>query len=163
MRESRNKTIMMLVFAGVIAAMYVVLTFAFKPISMGAVQCRIAEVLCVLPIFTPAAVPGLFIGCLIGNMISGAVIWDIIFGSLATLAGAVGTYVLRKQPFYISLIPPILANTIVVPLVLKYGYGVDMPLILSMFFIFVGEFISIGVLGSIFIRIAHKSLSNLFK
>lgn len=78
----------------VIAAIYVVLVFVFDYWSFGPIQFRVAEALTILPVFTPAAVPGLFIGCLIANITGGAVIWDIVFGSLATLIGAVGTYML---------------------------------------------------------------------
>ena len=101
----------------VIAAIYVVLVFVFDYWSFGPIQFRVAEALTILPVFTPAAVPGLFIGCLIANITGGAVIWDIVFGSLATLIGAVGTYMLRKHPWAAPL-PPILANTVIVPFVL---------------------------------------------
>ena len=107
-----------------IAAIYVVLTVfagAFN-LASGAVQVRISEALTILPIFTPAAIPGLFIGCLIANILGGAVIWDIVFGSIATLIGAVGTYLLRKNK-WLAPLPPIIANTIIVPWVLKYAYG----------------------------------------
>lgn len=83
----------------VIAAIYAVLVFVFDYWSFGPIQFRVAEALTILPVFTPAAVPGLFIGCLIANITGGAVIWDIVFGSLATLIGAVGTYMLRKHPW----------------------------------------------------------------
>ena len=102
----------------VIAAIYVVLVFVFDYWSFGPIQFRVAEALTILPVFTPAAVPGLFIGCLIANITGGAVIWDIVFGSLATLIGAVGTYMLRKHPWAAPL-PPILANTVIVPFVVK--------------------------------------------
>ena len=93
----KNSKITFLVQAAAIAAIYVVLTVAFAPISFGEVQIRFAEALTILPFFTPAAVPGLFVGCLIANILGGAILPDIIFGSLATLIGAVGTYLLRKQ------------------------------------------------------------------
>ena len=83
--------------AAMIAAVYVVLTYVFAPFSFGEIQVRIAEALTILPLFTPAAVPGLFIGCLIGNILGGAILPDIVFGSIATLIGAFGTYLLRNQ------------------------------------------------------------------
>ncbi len=89
--------------AAAIAAIYVVLTLVFAPISYGEVQVRIAEALTILPFFTPAAIPGLFIGCLIGNFLGGAILPDIIFGSLATLIGAIGSYALRKHKFAVPL------------------------------------------------------------
>ena len=113
---------MMITYSAAIAALYVVLTLVFAPISFGEIQVRFAEMLTILPLFTPAAIPGLFIGCLLGNILGGAIIWDTIFGSLATLVGAVVGYLLRKNRWLVP-IPSILANVIVVPLVLKFGYG----------------------------------------
>ena len=84
----RNKTAALWLAQGAaVAALYVVLTLIFAPISFGSVQFRIAEIPTILPLFTPAAVPGLFVGCLLGNILGGAIIWDIVFGSLATLIG----------------------------------------------------------------------------
>ena len=83
-----NKNVKYLVKAGLIAALYVVLVLVFSFSSFGPIQFRIAEALTILPFFTSAAIPGLFIGCLIANILGGAVIWDIIFGSLATLVAA---------------------------------------------------------------------------
>ena len=85
----KNKSVTFLTQAAMIAAIYVVLTMIFAPFSFGEVQVRVAEALTILPIFTPAAIPGLFVGCLIGNITGGAVLPDIIFGSIATLIGAV--------------------------------------------------------------------------
>ena len=85
--------------AAMIAAVYVVLTYVFAPFSFGEIQVRVAEALTILPLFTPAAVPGLFIGCLTGNILGGAILPDIIFGSTATLLGALFTYQLfRDRP-----------------------------------------------------------------
>ena len=106
----------------------------------------------------PAAVPGLFIGCLIANITGGAVIWDIVFGSLATLIGAVGTYMLRKHPWAAPL-PPILANTVIVPFVLKYAYGTEGMLWYFMLTVGLGEVIVCGVLGSL-LRVALKKYRN---
>ena len=139
----------------VIAAIYVVLVFVFDYWSFGPIQFRVAEALTILPVFTPAAVPGLFIGCLIANITGGAVIWDIVFGSLATLIGAVGTYMLRKHPWAAPL-PPILANTVIVPFVLKYAYGTEGML---WYFMLTVEVIVCGVLGSL-LRVALKKYRN---
>ena len=95
MREKNNKTVYFVAYGAVIAAIYTVLTLVFAPISFGPVQFRIAEALCILPFFTPAAVPGVFIGCLLSNLLCGAAPLDIVFGSLATLIGAAGSYGLR--------------------------------------------------------------------
>lgn len=98
----RNKKVLFAVQAAMIAALYVVLTYITNLLGLasGTIQVRFSEALCILPVFTPAAIPGLFIGCLISNLITGGIIWDIIFGSIATLLGALGTYFLRKRSLY---------------------------------------------------------------
>ena len=95
--KNRDPRVLRITQGAAIAALYVVLTMVFAPISFGPVQLRIAEALCILPIFTPAAIPGLFIGCVIANLIGGGIILDVIFGSLATLIGAVIGYMLRLR------------------------------------------------------------------
>ena len=147
--------------AAAIAAVYVVLTLVFAPISYGEVQVRISESLTILPFFTPAAVPGLFIGCLIANITGGAVIWDIIFGSIATLLGAIGTYMLRSNR-WLAPLPPIISNTVIVPLVLRFGYGVPLPIPLLMVFIAIGEIISCYVLGEILLTVLAKYRERIF-
>ena len=147
--------------AAAIAAVYVVLTLVFAPISYGEVQVRISESLAILPFFTPAAVPGLFIGCLIANITGGAVIWDIIFGSIATLLGAIGTYMLRSNR-WLAPLPPIISNTVIVPLVLRFGYGVPLPIPLLMVFIAIGEIISCYVLGEILLTVLAKYRERIF-
>ena len=131
-----------------IAALYVVLTLLFAPISFGEMQVRVAEALTILPLFTPAAVPGLFLGCLLANILGGAIVYDVIFGSLATLIGAVLGYLLRKNRWLVPL-PTVLANALIVPFVLRYGYGVDLPVPLMMVYVAVGEIISCYVLGEL--------------
>ena len=93
----RNKHVLHMVQAALIAAMYVVLTWLANIFGLanGAIQVRFSEALTILPYFTPAAIPGLFVGCIISNTITGAAVWDILFGSLATLIGAFFTYKLR--------------------------------------------------------------------
>lgn len=145
----KNQNSSFLTQAAMIAAIYVVLTFIFAPFSFGDIQVRIAEALTILPVFTPAAIPGLFVGCLIGNIFGGAILPDIIFGSFATLLGAVFTYLLRKQRPVLAVLPPILSNTIIIPLVLRYGYGMALPLPFLMFTLAIGEIISCGVFGLI--------------
>lgn len=148
--------------AAAIAAVYVVLTLVFAPISYGEVQVRISEALTILPFFTPAAVPGLFIGCLIANITGGAIIWDIIFGSIATLLGAIGTYKLRNNR-WLAPIPPIISNTVIVPLVLRFGYGVVLPIPLLMLFIAIGEIISCYVLGEILLTLLARYRDRIFR
>ena len=136
--------------AAVIAALYVVLTLFINAFNLanGAIQVRISEALTILPYFTPAAIPGLFVGCLLSNFLTGAAIWDIVFGSLATLLGAIGTYLLRKQK-WCAPIPPILANTIIIPFVLTYAYGLPGGIPFFMLTIGAGEILSCGILGMI--------------
>ena len=136
-----------LVQGALIAAIYVVLTFVFAPISFGAMQVRIAEILTILPLFTPAAIPGLFIGCLLANILGGAIIWDVIFGSIATLIGAALGYVLRFNRWLVP-IPAVVSNSVIVPLVLRYGYGVDMPILLMVLYVAIGEIIGCYILAT---------------
>lgn len=158
----RNKNAAFLTQAAMIAAIYVVLTYVFAPISFGEIQVRIAEALTILPLFTPAAVPGLFIGCLVGNIIGGALLPDIVFGSIATLIGAICTYLIRNQKPVFGTIPPMVSNTIIVPFVLKYAYGVALPIPFLMVTVGVGEIISCGILGMIVYYALNRYKGTLF-
>lgn len=134
--------------SALIAALYVALTYvsAALGIASGAIQVRLSEALTILPALTGAAVPGLFVGCFTANLLTGAFLWDVIFGSLATLLGALGTRYLGKK-CYTAPIFPILSNTLIIPFVLKivYGVGDGYPFLFAT--IFAGEFISCGILG----------------
>ena len=120
----RNRNVTMITQGAIIAALYVVLTMVANVMGLSsfAIQVRFSEALCILPFFTVAAIPGLTVGCLISNMLTGAMVWDVLFGSLATLLGAIGTYLLRKNKV-LMMFPPVLANALIVPFVLRYGYG----------------------------------------
>lgn len=146
-----------LTYGALIASIYVILTLLSQMagLASGPIQIRISEALCILPLFTPAAIPGLFAGCIISDLITGCAPWDVIFGSLATLLGALGTYGLRKFN-YVSLLPPIIANTLILPFILSMVYSFDGSLIYFAVTIFAGEFISVGILGT-FLR---KSLEK---
>lgn len=159
----KNKKVQFLTHAAMIAAIYVVLTLVFQAISFGEIQVRIAEALSILPAFTPAAIPGLFIGCIIGNIFGGSILPDIIFGSLATLIGACFTYLLRKQNKYLAPLPPIVSNTVIVPLVLRYAYGFNLPIAFMMLTVGIGEIISCGVLGMILYSSLVKHRHKIFK
>ena len=158
----KDKKTLYIAQAAMIAAVYVALTVIFAPISFSEVQVRISEALTILPVFTPAAIPGLFIGCLIGNALGGAVIVDIIFGSLATLIGAIGTRMLRNNP-YVAPLPPIIANVLIVPFVLRYAYQIDLPIPFMMLTVGVGEVISAGVLGIILYFVLNKRRKEIFR
>ena len=136
-----------------IAALYVVMTMiaSMMGLSSGVIQFRISEALCILPIFMPEAIPGLFIGCMISNILAGGVFWDVVFGSLATLIGAYGAYLLRRLPekfMWVATIPTILANMIIVPPVLTIAYGVPDSFIYLAFTVGLGEVVCAGLGGS---------------
>ena len=166
----RNKNVSFLTRAAMIAAIYVILTFLANAFGLAnyAVQVRFSEALTILPYFTPAAIPGLFIGCLLSNILTGCALPDIIFGSLATLLGALGTYTLRKRK-WLAPVSPIIANTIIVPLVLIYGYGlmIEGLSVLQCFGYYcltvgAGEVISCGILGMILLFALEKYRGTLF-
>ena len=144
----------------------------FFGIASGNILVRFSEALTVLPFLTPAAVPGLFIGCLIANLVTGAMLPDIIFGSLATLIGAIGTWMLGKAAIgkdekqkklftWLSPLPPILANAVIIPPVLKYAYGI-LPMWFSVITVTAGEIISCGIFGLILLAALKKYKNQLF-
>lgn len=156
--------------AAMIAAIYIVLTYFVNAFDLasGTIQIRISEALTVLPYFTPAAVPGLFVGCLLSNLLTGAMLPDIIFGSLATLLGALGSYALRRHKFLVTL-PPVIANAVIIPFVLRYAYGltfiikgVDVSIPFQALTVGLGEVISCCILGSILIKVLMPYRNILF-
>ena len=152
----RNKTAALWLAQGAaVAALYVVLTLIFAPISFGSVQFRIAEILTILPLFTPAAVPGLFVGCLLGNILGGAIIWDIVFGSLATLIGAALGYLLRFNRWLVP-VPTVIANALIIPWVLRYGYGIRVPILLQIAYVAAGEILGCYILGELLATVLLK-------
>lgn len=147
----------------IIAAVYVVLCIIFQPISYGPIQFRIAEALTIMPLFTPAAIPGLFVGCILANIIGQGVIMDVIFGSLATLIGAVLGYLLRRNRWLVP-IPAVVANALIIPFVLRYGYGfTDVPIALEMLYILAGEVVGCYILGEVLATILMPHNNRLFK
>ena len=157
-----------LTLAAVLAAVYAALTMLLPIPQYGPVQFRLAEALTVLPFVCPAAAPGLFIGCLLSNILTGCALPDILFGSLATLLGALGTYALRRWK-WCAPVCPIAANTLIVPLILIYGYGllIDGLSTLQCFGYYcltvgAGEFISCGILGMILLFSLQKYQGRIF-
>ena len=146
-----------LTIGGAIAALYVVLTLVANAFGLasGAIQVRLSEALTILPCFTAAAVPGLTVGCILANIFTGCALWDVVFGSLATLIGAAGTYLLRKKPM-LAWIPPVLSNAIIVPIVLQKVYGVPDSFWYLMLTVGAGEVIACGILG----LLLYKALSK---
>lgn len=132
--------------SAVIAALYAALTLLLAPISYGNLQCRVSEAFTLLPMLLPQAIPGLFVGCVIANLFSPMVtIWDIIFGSLATLIAAIGTYALRKKPVLAALCP-VVANGVIVGLVLALTLNLPIPLTMAEVAIGEAGAVLIGVL-----------------
>ena len=153
-----KKRVRFITYSAIIAALYVILTglSAVLHLASGPIQIRLAEALTVLPVFTPTAIPGLFLGCVLANFLTGSLIWDVVFGSLATLIGAVGTYFLRKKSKYLAVLPPIVSNMLIVPAVLQYVYGEEQMYWILMLTVGVGEILSAGACG----LILHKTLSK---
>lgn len=183
----KNSKTLFIAQAAVIAALYVVLTMLANSLGLAnyPVQLRFSEALTILPFFTPAAIPGLFLGCLISNLLTGAIIWDVVFGSLATLLGAVGTWLLRprKQPSqppqpnqrswpsqlcwpsqlrWLTPLPPIIANTLIVPFVLYYAYHIPGSVPYFMLTVGIGEILSCGVLGMLLLLTLQKYRKYIF-
>ena len=147
-----------------IAAIYVVLTLFINTFNLasGAIQVRISEALCILPIFTPAAIPGLFVGCLLSNIMMASAIYDVIFGSLATLIGAIGTYYLRKTKFAFTL-PPVISNGIIIPIVLRYAYHMTDAYWFLVATVCAGEIICVCILGMILKAALWKERRFIFR
>lgn len=160
-----------LVTAAMIAALYVVLSLISKVFGLdsGAIQLRISEALTILPYFTIDAIPGLAIGCLLYNVLSGAAVLDILFGTLATLIGATGSYLLAKPVKKIKWlkifipVPPILANALLVPWVLKTAYGLQDAYWYLVVTVGIGEFISCGIFGMVLLYTLLPLRNVLFK
>lgn len=165
-----NKKLLYLVHAALIAAVYVVLTAlaAGFDLASGAIQVRFSEALTVLPFLTPAAVPGLAIGCLLANILIGSALPDVIFGTLATLIGAVGTYALRgiarksAKHRLLASVPPIAANALIIPFVLVYAYHIPGGIPLFMLTVGLGEVISCGIFGQTLLAALSPISSKLF-
>ena len=164
MNTKTSTNIYRITLAAMVAALYVVLTFASNAFGLasGVIQVRISEALTILPFFTPAAIPGLVIGCLLSNWLTGCVLPDIIFGTLATLLGALGSYALRKHKFLVP-IPPILSNMIIVPWVLRFAYDVPDSIPFMMATVGAGELISCGILGIGLLFALNPFRSSIFK
>ncbi len=164
----KNKKVLFLTQAAMIGALYVILTHlaALLGLSSGAIQVRISEALTILPAFTPAAIPGLFIGCILANATTGCHIYDILFGSIATLIGAIGTYALRNHKLkFLMPLPPILANMLIVPFIILYVYpspeNLGLPFLVLT--VGIGEIITCGVLGMLLYVPLHKNRDRIFQ
>lgn len=142
-----------LAVSGMIAALYIALTAVSAALGLasGAIQVRISEALCVLPLFTPAAIPGVTVGCLLSNFLFGGTVYDIIFGTLATLLGAVFCRLMGRMPYLASL-PTILSNAVIIPIVLIFsGVGGWNMLPYFMATVALGEIIACGIFGTVLV------------
>lgn len=172
----KNQKVLYLVHAAVIAALYVVFTMLARLLGLdsGVIQVRFSEALTILPFFTPAAIPGLFAGCLLSNLLLGNLPLDVIFGSLATLLGATGTYFLSRPlkkdsatakvtgRKWLAPVPPIVANTLIVPFVLAYVYQFEGSIPYFMLTVGAGEVISCGILGILLLTVLQKYRKYIF-
>lgn len=157
----KSKKLVFICQSAVIAALYVVLTYVFSAFASGVIQVRVSEALTILPAFTPAAIPGLVIGCLLSNTLTGCVLLDIIFGSVATLIGALGSYALRRHTWLVP-IPPIVSNMVIVPFILRYAYGATDAFPFMIATVGAGEIISCYLLGMLLYGALKKVNHSLF-
>ena len=156
--EMNKNYTLKLVTGGLIAALYVVLTVLAAQFNLasGAIQVRFSEALTIMPVFTVAAVPSLAVGCVLANLLTGCAAWDVVFGSLATLIGAVGTRLLKDKPL-LAWIPPVLSNMAIIPIILIKVYAVPDAWWFLVLTIGAGEIISCGLLG----LLLWRSLKNI--
>ena len=161
----KTNKVLFLCQGAMIGTLYVILTLISSVIGLLSTPVRLSEALCVLPYFTPAAVPGLFVGCLISNLVLGGAIPDIIFGSLATLLGAAGTYLLRnlKAGKWLASIPPVLSNTIIIPPILSYCYGYSDGWVVIASGIALSEIVSCTLIGTALLFALMPVKNKLFK
>ncbi len=150
--------------AAIIAALYVVLTLFSNVLGLAnySIQIRFSEALTILPLFTSAAIPGLYAGCLLSNILTGCIAWDILFGPIATLLGALGTRLLRKRCKWLAPLPPILANTIIIPMILSYAYRFKGSIPYFMITVCIGEVLSCGILGMLLYIALMKYKRHIF-
>ena len=148
--------------ASAIAALYTVITIAIGPLGSAAIQCRIPEAMCVLAIFTPAAIPGMTVGCLISNIATGCLWQDVLFGTIATLIGVIGARLLRRI-WWLTPLPTVISNTLIVPFVLAYAYHAEDGIPFLMLTVGIGEVISAYVLGIALYFALRKNARYIFK
>jgi len=137
---------------GMIAALYVAITVLFAPISYGEIQLRVSEALTLLPFYMPAAVPALFVGCLIANFIGGFGLWDVVFGSCATLLAA---QISSRMPnLWLAAIPPVVVNMFVIGALLHFI--IDVPFLITALYVGIGQAIACFAFGIPLMRILEK-------
>ncbi len=160
----KNSSLRRMTYGAAIAAIYVILTelTTLFGLSSHVIQFRLSEALCVIPAFFPTAIPALTIGCAISNILAGCPILDIVFGALATLIGAVGAYLLRRWRFLTPL-PTVLANTLILPFILRYVWDFPGALWYFMLTVALGEVVCAYILGLLLYGVLNKHKNVLFK
>lgn len=159
--KKNDEKVIHMVQAAMIAAVYVALTLPIQPIAYGPIQFRVSEALTILPYFTSAAIPGVTIGCFLSNILMGAPLPDIIFGTLATLIGTIFSRMLRRQKFLVC-IPPILSNALIIPWVLKFAYEFEDAVPFMMLTVGAGEVLAAGVLGNMLLLALERCRNMVF-
>ena len=159
--KKNDEKVIHMVQAAMIAAVYVALTLPIQPIAYGPIQFRVSEALTILPYFTSAAIPGVTIGCFLSNILMGAPLPDIIFGTLATLIGTVFSRMLRRQKFLVC-VPPILSNALIIPWVLKFAYEFEDAVPFMMLTVGAGEVLAAGVLGTMLLLALERCKNMVF-
>ena len=149
----------------IIAALYVALTFvsSLMGLSSGAIQLRLSEALTILPVIFPEAVPGLFVGCILANLLTSAALLDIVLGSLATLIGATVAYFLRRLPeriIWLATLPTVISNAVIVPFVIIFAYGATDAYWFLFLTVGAGEIVSATVFGAILYKLATRAMKK---
>lgn len=155
--------------AGIIAGLYVAVSFIIAPFASGAIQVRLSEGLTILAIILPESIPALFVGCLLSNLITGCAIYDVIFGSLITLISAIFSYFstkrIKKTPLkiFIGGTFPILFNAFLLPLIWQWCYGFGQYVyIVQVAFLLIGQTISVYAIGTpIYLTVKRLKEKNL--
>jgi uncharacterized membrane protein len=161
MKQLKTRQTKFWIQAALIAAIYATLTILLGSFGYGPIQFRIAEALTILPALTPAAIPGLFVGCMVANILGPYGMLDMVLGGGATLIAALMSYTLRKRPILVPL-PPVLVNAVVIGSMLYYAYGVPMSLLACMATVGLGQLVSCYALGYPLLKILSK-YENIFK
>lgn len=171
---NQNLSVRKLVRCAVIAAVYVVLCLALQPLSYGAVQVRIAEALCLLPVFGAEYIVGVVLGCFLANLL-GSTIIDVIFGTLATLLACIVTYMLRnariKGLAIPASLPPVIFNAVIIGIEIAVMFPdpsssapIGLSCITNGISVGIGELISCTILGVILVKVieSNKTLRQVF-
>lgn len=161
--KNQQSRVLFLCRAAMIAALYTVFTLISGAMGLagGVIQFRISDAFCIFGVFTPTAIPGVAVGCLISNFLVGGAFWDVVFGSLASLIGMLGVRILRRFP-YIAPLPYVLANVIVVPQVLHFVYAAEGTIPYFMLTVGIGEVVCAQMGGVLLYMALHRHAKKLF-